>query len=225
MVVYLITNLANGKHYVGKTTNSLKKRWTKHLSQAARGVQTYFHSAIRKHGPETFSIVPLVSILATDPQLKEQERFWIRLFNATDPRYGYNLTAGGDGSPGIRYSAEHRRKISKAMKGMVRSAEFCRKQSERMKGKKRGKYAPCSIERRRKISEALKGRSHSVEHRRRIGEALKRNKNRKGKCHSAETRRKISDALRILSEKRSGRPDQPETGARTANVTTRNGAN
>lgn len=183
MVVYLITNLVNGKHYVGKTTGLLKKRWMRHLSDTKRGVQTYpLHNAIRKYGPEAFSIVPLVRILETDPQLKEQERFWIRVFRSNNPRYGYNLTAGGDGLLEHRASVETRRKISEALTGKVHSAEHSRKISAGNKGKVR------SAETRRKISEANKGKVLSAETRRKVGEAGK------GRSVSAETRRKMSEA-------------------------------
>lgn len=191
MVLYLITNLINGKHYVGKTVRSLRKRWTKHLSDARRGSQTYLNNAIRKRGPEAFSIVPLVSILTTDLSLKEQEKFWIRLFRSNDPRYGYNLTAGGDGMVGYRASAETRRKMSEAHKGKNFSAEHRRKLSEAKRGKP---GHPNSLETRRRISAVHKGKTLSVETRRKIGNAQKGNKHSEGRIVSAETRRKIGDA-------------------------------
>lgn len=205
MVVYLITNLVNGKHYVGKTVQPLKERWARHLSKANRGPQYHLHGALRKYGPEAFSIVPLVSILTTDPQLKEYERFWIRLFNANDPRYGYNMTAGGDGSLGWNPSTEtrrkigaafkgkslpvtHRRKISEAQKGKRHSAESRLKMSDAKKGNKHCEGRIISVETRAKMSAAGKGRTQSNATRRRIGDA------NKGKSRSVETRRKMSDA-------------------------------
>lgn len=182
MVVYLITNLVNGKHYIGKTVQPLERRWGQHLSDARCGSQTYFLDAIRKHGAGAFSIVPLISILVTDPQLKEQEKFWIRQFNSNDPRYGYNLTAGGDGSLGCRHSVEARRKMSASRKGKSHSAEHNRKIGEASKGRKH------SAETRRKMSYAHKGKILSAETCRKMSEF------RKGKSRPAETRRKISEA-------------------------------
>lgn len=218
MVVYLATNLVNGKHYVGKTTGTLKRRWTKHGWQARSGEQTYFHNAMRKYGSDAFSVVSLASILATDPQLKEHERFWIRLFNATDPRYGYNLTTGGDGAPGRSLSFAARQKIGNANRGRVRSAEARRKTSEGLKGK------VIPVEVRRKIGDALRGRTFSAEHcrrlskvqkgkvfsaehRRNIGEAMK---GRKRGEHSPEHRRKISAALKGRNSPNEGKPFTPE---------------
>lgn len=195
MLVYLITNLINGKHYVGKTVQLLKKRWAGHLSDVRRGSQTHLHSAIRKYGREAFSIIPLVTILASDPQLKELEKFWIHLLNVNDPRYGYNETLGGDGALGCSPSVETRRRLSAAHTGISFPVERCRHISEALKGRVR------SAEHCRHIGEALRGHRHakrktlSAEHRRKIGDIKKGNKYRKGKPHSTETRRRISDAF------------------------------
>jgi hypothetical protein len=51
MVVYKITNLANGKIYIGKTTKSLGRRWAvhKYMAKIGKGCPI-LSAAIRKYG-------------------------------------------------------------------------------------------------------------------------------------------------------------------------------
>ena len=79
-------------------------------------------------------------------------------------------------------SAEHRKKMSEALKGRQFSAETCKKMSEARKGKHR------SDEIRKKISESAKGKHLSAEHRKKLSES------HKGKQRSAETCKKIAEA-------------------------------
>jgi hypothetical protein len=211
MVVYLVTNVVSGKHYVGLTTIPLRERWLNHLSKSRKGSRTHFHNALRKYGPKSFTVTPLVSILTTGQQLKEQEKFWIRLFNATDHQYGYNETLGGDGtlghSPSIetrlkrsealkgnqhtkgrKLSVEHRQKLSDVRKGVPCRAATRRKISEALKGNKNWEGKSHSVESRRKMSLAKLGKRHSIEHRRRVSEV------QRGKVLSVEHRRKIGAA-------------------------------
>lgn len=53
-LVYLLTNLANGKRYVGKTKGSLDKRWYNHLADVKKGSPYALHAAIRKYGKGAF---------------------------------------------------------------------------------------------------------------------------------------------------------------------------
>jgi len=172
MVVYLVTNLINGKHYVGKTVQLLKDRWAKHLSKARRGSRTYLHSAIRKYGPDASSIVPLVSILTTDPQLKEFERLWIRLLRSNERQFGYNLTAGGEGNLDWNPSTETRRNMSEGQTGRTHPQEIRRKISDSLKGNSYRKGIPHSPEIRRKISDSQRGKKRPAETRRRISAAV-----------------------------------------------------
>lgn len=54
MTVYLITNLINGKKYVGQTIQSIKRRWDFHVCGASRCIA--LNSAIKKYGKENFKI-------------------------------------------------------------------------------------------------------------------------------------------------------------------------
>ena len=37
MQAYIVTNTVNGHQYIGKTTGTVKKRWTQHVSAARQG--------------------------------------------------------------------------------------------------------------------------------------------------------------------------------------------
>lgn len=107
----------------------------------------------------------------------------------------YNIADGGTGGSivkGTKFSEEHKRKISEALKGRCKSEETRKKLSEANKGKH------ISEEQRKKHSEALRGKKRGVrseEWKMHLSESLKgRAAWNKGKRHSDETKRKISEA-------------------------------
>jgi group I intron endonuclease len=85
-MIYLITNKLNNKQYIGKTSQTLDKRWYQHCKNAEYGIDTYLYRAMRKHGVENFECVYLAD------GLDEEE---ILLIEQHAPEY--NMTAGGDG--------------------------------------------------------------------------------------------------------------------------------
>lgn len=121
MLIYKITNLANGKIYVGKTSLSCCKRWQRHIRNVNEGSQTHFHRAIRKYGPESFQAVVIISGCSDKDRLNRLERYWIKKLRTSDPECGYNMTDGGEGISGYRFTSEIRKKIgakvSKALMG------------------------------------------------------------------------------------------------------------
>jgi group I intron endonuclease len=154
-VIYLIRNTVTGKAYIGKTTHDFQTRWKQHLRDARYGKwESYFHSAIRKHGEGVFTH----QILATAASLAELNRaeiHYIALHQTLNRELGYNCTAGGEGvtmTPEIRakisakamgrkLTPEHRASVSAGLKnsaafqaavrGNKFSPEECRKRSER----------------------------------------------------------------------------------------------
>ena len=102
MIIYKITNNVNGKIYIGLTTESLERRWKGHLAHS-KFSNKHLYKSMRYYGVDNFSIEKIDS---TDDfkKLGELERYYIKLYNSTDPNIGYNLTAGGesnqlDGNP------------------------------------------------------------------------------------------------------------------------------
>jgi predicted GIY-YIG superfamily endonuclease len=92
-LVYLATNLINGKRYVGLTKESLRRRRTKHFAQTRFGRKTRICSALRKYGFDMFRW----TVLSTWPTIEEAAREEIRLIALWKPEY--NVSAGGDLGP------------------------------------------------------------------------------------------------------------------------------
>ena len=91
--IYKITNDINGKVYIGKTYNSIEKRFKEHCKdRLKRGYeQRPLYSAMNKYGVEHFYIELLEK--TDDPE--EKEKYWIEYYDSF--RKGYNATRGGDG--------------------------------------------------------------------------------------------------------------------------------
>lgn len=96
--IYVITNLINSKKYVGKTVNTIDKRFKEHCkdSQKERCEKRPLYDAFRKYGIENFKIEEL-EYLEDDSKLSEREIYWINELQ-TYGHNGYNATKGGDGA-------------------------------------------------------------------------------------------------------------------------------
>lgn len=139
MIIYKITNLINGKVYVGQTRSRLRHRLAQHLNKKT----TLVSQALRKYGVENFQIEKIDSA-DTQEELNLKEKYWIKKYNSISPN-GYNIHEGGlVNIP----TEETRKKISETLKG-----RFAGKNNP-MYGKPspmKGKPSP------------MKGRKHSEE--------------------------------------------------------------
>lgn len=117
--IYLITNLIDGKQYVGVTCRTVEERFKEHLLEAADGSKSILHNAIRKYGPENFSVVTVEDNIPDD-SAEERERYYIKLYQTfyTSCK-GYNMTEGGGGVVGYKHSEDSKQKISQSLKGHV----------------------------------------------------------------------------------------------------------
>ena len=110
--VYKITNLVNGKIYIGKTYD-VNARWEKHVKIATNREEKayqYLHKSINKYGADNFTIEKLEENL-TEQESFEREIFWIKTLNSKNPDVGMNLTDGGEGASGLKWSEDSREKI------------------------------------------------------------------------------------------------------------------
>lgn len=93
--IYKITNISNGKCYIGRST-SVRKRLTDHIKSAI-GISTiadqYIHQVMRKESLWNFRF-ELIEECEKD-QLNEREKYYIDFFQTADTTYGYNQKAGG----------------------------------------------------------------------------------------------------------------------------------
>lgn len=140
-IIYKLTNLANGKIYVGFTSKSLDERWKKHLRDAKNGRKTYLSNAIRKYGKDKFSREIIYSTQDLDDAKTVAEQKCILELNShfLNGR-GYNMTFGGEGTLGHKHSEETKKKLSMAGKGRLHSEETKKKLSEQRKGEGNPNY-------------------------------------------------------------------------------------
>ena len=95
--IYLITNLVNGKQYVGQSIG-IAHRWIEHKNSK----ENYpISKAIRKYGKDNFKFEIIENCLPKD--LDEKEKYYIKKYNTITPN-GYNITYGGN--QGLKYDYE-----------------------------------------------------------------------------------------------------------------------
>lgn len=148
--VYCHTNKINGKNYFGITCKIPERRWANGYGYRD---SPRFWNAIQKYGWDNFYHKILFDGL-TRKQACEMEMKLIKTFKSHDDRFGYNISMGGDGTPGIIPSKEQRKKMSKAHIGI--------RQTEQSK---------------QKISATQKGRIFTDEHRKKLSIAAKKKNN------------------------------------------------
>jgi group I intron endonuclease len=133
------------------------------------------HKAIRKYGWENFSRKVLFTTM-DEGILKEKEKeFIVKLGTHCVKGSGYNMTDGGDGMLGFKFSEEQRERMRKSHLGNKLSEET-----------------------KRKMSLSKKGRKNSASHNRNISRAIMGHPSYKkfGKVYTAEERQHISDAVK-----------------------------
>jgi len=119
---YKITNLINGKIYVGQT-NRPTRRWTEHK---VRNTGYPISNAIKKYGADSFEF-KIIAITDQQVKIDECEKYFIKSFKTNVKRFGYNLTAGGDGMFGRKHTNVTRAKMSIAHTGHKHSKETIEK--------------------------------------------------------------------------------------------------
>ena len=187
--VYKITNLVNGKVYIG-ASKDIERRWCNH-----RNGRTAIAEDLQTFGLDNFKFEVLLE--CPEDMLAQWERDMICLYDSDDPEKGYNSKndrpyslkmserlKGKNRYPRTDYQKQ---RASESHKGIPLSEEATRRMSESHKGQKAwNKGIPRSEETKRKISEAHKGKPSP----------------KKGKHLSEETRRKISEARRLYWQKK-----------------------
>ena len=96
--IYKITNLVNGKCYIGETLNPPNERKIQHFSNLRnnRHANIKLQYAFNKYGEDNFSFEALLS--CPDEERFSKEIELIEQYNSFED--GYNLTPGGDGPGG-----------------------------------------------------------------------------------------------------------------------------
>jgi group I intron endonuclease len=100
--------------YIGMTTKSIEHRWKMHLNWAKSMKPYKIHEALNTFGKDSF-IIEQIDSAEDFKKLKELEKKHIKSYNCIYPN-GYNLTAGGQGVLGFKFSEERKQKLSAAGK-------------------------------------------------------------------------------------------------------------
>ena len=97
--IYQIVNDINQKIYIGKTEESIEKRFKEHCNESKkiRSEKRPLYDAMNKYGIEHFH----VELIEETNEPEEREIFWIEQKRSF--KNGYNATIGGDGRRYIDY--------------------------------------------------------------------------------------------------------------------------
>ena len=93
--VYKITNIINGKCYVGQTNVTLNRRFGQHKCKARNGYEKEhpIHKAINEYGENNF-VAEVLENEISEADIDEREKYWIEEENSMYPN-GYNVQSGG----------------------------------------------------------------------------------------------------------------------------------
>ena len=112
--VYKITNLIDGKIYIGKSVSNYLDRYKEHLKIAnnweemQQTCRSHLYSAMYKYGVENFEICSVEE--CSNDILSEREKYYISKFNSQDPGTGYNIASGGAGGDTFSALTEEEKK-------------------------------------------------------------------------------------------------------------------
>ena len=200
MIIYRVTNMLNGKIYVGKSIYD---------DPTYLGSGLLIKRAIEKYGLSNFRKDTL-EVCETEEQLNEREKFWIQKLDSQNKAIGYNIAEGGTGGrtlpepwnkgkkedseitakrakalTGLKQSEETKQKRRIALTGRVLSSDHCSKIAKSNTGKAHSEatrdllraYALAQFsdpEARRRLSEARKDRVASIETRQKQSSGVKK---------------------------------------------------
>lgn len=176
-VIYMIENIVTGKAYIGQTVN-YDKRKSEHINalKSGRHDNRYLQSSWNKYGESAFRFSVVTECDAE--RLDELEVQYIQQLNTLAP-VGYNLTKGGDGVRGLKWSLESREARSLATKGNAPWIGKTHTDETREKLRRATSSLWQSEDYRKRQIEAHTGKKQSEKTRRKRSAALVGNKNNK----------------------------------------------
>lgn len=119
--IYKVTNKTNGKCYIGFDSNWPNRQY-QHKSKAKKGKSNYLlYLAINKYGWDNFEWTIIYQSTELEHTLKIMEPYFIMEYNSF--QNGYNMTKGGDGTPGHLRDPQIALDHSKRMKSYYSNPE------------------------------------------------------------------------------------------------------
>ena len=198
--VYLITNLLNGKMYIGK-----------HLGQptdAYMGSGVLLKRAIAKYSISNFSKTILCECDSLS-ELNNQEKHFIAEYRSRFPNQIYNIANGGEGGDTFTHQSDDRKiEILQKISDKSHTEENNLSRSKKIKDALTGRTK--SPETRTRISQANKGQQWSAERRQAFSSTKKElhgkgdlvmpkgNAGNKAFKHTEESKRAISESIAQL---------------------------
>ena len=177
--IYSITHITSNKTYVG-LSSCIEKRWKKHIKLSKDGDKRHLYCAIRKYGIESFKFEILEQCSINE--LNDKEQYWINKLQSY--QNGFNLTLGGNGVRGHKFSDETKKKISQSVsktmtqehRKLLSNLNLGRKLSDETKLKMSisRKGRKMSDEAKLKISLAKKGKPLSDSHKLNLSKAKRK---------------------------------------------------
>ena len=115
--VYKITNLVDGKFYIGSSKN-IEGRWCTHRKELNTGCHNNQHlqNAWNKYGEKSFKFEVIEEVNDLD-KIRERENYYIKFTKCYDHSIGYNMLDDATIGIGVSHSLEVKQKISEACRG------------------------------------------------------------------------------------------------------------
>ena len=139
--IYRITNLKNGKSYIGKTATNFGDRWDCHKAQLNGGYHDNPHlqRAWNKYGSDNFEF-RIVEIVTDVEQLNNLEIKYISQYKKEGK--AYNILNGGDGGflLGSHLSEDAKRKIGEKNKINMTGRKASKETKEKMSASQKKRY-------------------------------------------------------------------------------------
>ena len=119
LTIYKITCLVNQKVYIGQTSETIERRFARHMGYQKNEHDTKFYRAIKKYGKDNFKIEAIDSA-ETQAELDQKEIYYINFYNSV--KEGYNSKdsmgkCGGDTLTEHQNIAEIKEKIRQSKLG------------------------------------------------------------------------------------------------------------